>query len=210
MTRIGVLALQGDFQSHAEKHSSLGAKTLLVRKASEVAAIDAIVLPGGESTTLLTLLDEDLKAALQDAIGSGMPTLATCAGVILIAKEVTNPAQSSLKLLDVRAERNAYGRQVDSFIDPNLSWTGRGEKILKDLQIAPESMATEGVFIRAPKMSPLGTDVEVLIEQRGDAVLAKQGNILAATFHPELSRQSDPIYKLFFRSIVADSGSIAA
>lgn len=192
--RIGVLALQGNFSSHHQRLTRMGASVLEVRTAKDLAAVSAIVLPGGESTAMLKLMDHSLQAALTEAIASGLPTLATCAGVILLAKRVTNPEQESFGLLDVDVERNAYGRQTNSFVDKTLTLTSEGRKILETED------ALEGVFIRAPRISRVGSAVQVLVREGDDAVLVQQRNILAATFHPELAEGQSPICELFLRN----------
>jgi 5'-phosphate synthase pdxT subunit len=171
--RIGVLAIQGDYAAHAEALSECGAIPVEVRKREELAGLDGLILPGGESTTILKFLErgrlfDDLKHFC-----STRPVFGTCAGAILLAREVRNPAQRSLGVLDAVVERNAYGRQIDSsilFFDTKL----RGEKL-------------EMVFIRAPRIVETGPDVEVLAERDGMATLVRQGKLMAATFHPELT-----------------------
>lgn len=177
MTTIGVLALQGDFEAHQRALAELGAQSLQVREREDFAAVDALVMPGGESTTMLKLLDEG--GLTEPLVGFEKPILATCAGVILLAKTVRNPEQRSLGLLDVAVERNAYGRQVASSIrrlqpEPELAErTSPGE--------------LEAVFIRAPIIRSIGTGVTVLARDGENPVLVEQGPVLAATFHPELT-----------------------
>jgi 5'-phosphate synthase pdxT subunit len=173
--RCGVLALQGDWAAHAAVLHDLGVETVRVRTAAELAAVDALVLPGGESTAMLKLMEaENLAADITDRIVRGMPVLATCAGVILLAAR-TQPPQPSLRLLDIDVERNAYGRQVHSRVA-----VVRLEESLGQTQ-------TEGVFIRAPKITRTGPAVEVLGRLDSDPVLVRQGGIIAATYHPELT-----------------------
>lgn len=170
---IGVLAIQGDFEAHKVRLEQLGAEVTLVRKPEQLDAIDAIVIPGGESTTFLNFLAErGFLQKLREFVRS-KPALGTCAGAILLAKEVENPPQASLGTLDIRIRRNAYGRQIDSSI--RQAATKLGDKPL------------EMVFIRAPQIVKTGKDVEVLATESGDPVLVRQGKIMAATFHPELS-----------------------
>lgn len=139
--------------------------------------MSGLVLPGGESTTLLKFFDrEGWETPLREFAASGRPVLATCAGLILLARRVENPEQRSLGLLDVDVVRNAYGRQVDSFV-------GRAR--------GPAGQETEAVYIRAPKISRVGPGVEILAREGGDPVWVRQGNVQAATFHPELSESSD-------------------
>jgi len=188
--RVGVLALQGDFTAHARALARQGADPVEVRRAGELAGLAGLVLPGGESTVMLRLLGRDgLDRRVREAIAGGLPTLATCAGVILVAREVSNPAQSSLALLDVAVQRNAYGRQLDSTVTTVESSNG-----------TLGSTRFEAVFIRAPRLLRVGPSVEVLARRDGDPVLVRQGHLLAATFHPELS-SSDPVIPLFVSSL---------
>jgi 5'-phosphate synthase pdxT subunit len=171
--RIGVLAIQGDYEAHRARLEQLGAEVTLVRKPEQLDAIDGIVIPGGESSTFLNFLAErGFLEKLRDFV-STKPTFGTCAGAILLAKHVENPPQQSLDVMDIRIRRNAYGRQIDSSI--REAQTKLGQKPL------------EMVFIRAPKIVGTGKGVEVLAMLGGDPVLVRQGKILAATFHPELS-----------------------
>ncbi|MFT4112047.1 pyridoxal 5'-phosphate synthase glutaminase subunit PdxT [Silvibacterium sp.] len=171
--RIGVLAIQGDFAAHAEALREAGAEAVLVRKPSELANIEGLVIPGGESTTFLRFLERDgFLGALQEFV-QNKPTFGTCAGCILLAKEVRNPAQASLAVLDITIERNAYGRQIDSVIETS--------------QTALEGGPLELVYIRAPRIVRSGEEVKVLAERQGFPVLVEQGHLMAATFHPELS-----------------------
>lgn len=171
--RIGVLAIQGDFEAHAVALREAGADAVLVRKREELADVDGLVIPGGESTTFLKFLERDgFLAALEEFVRN-KPTFGTCAGCILLAKEVIHPAQQSLGVLDATVERNAYGRQIDSMIETAKTKLG-GEPL-------------EMVYIRAPRIVKTGADVKVLAERDGFPVLVEQGKVLAATFHPELS-----------------------
>ena len=192
--RVGILALQGDFDSHRQAVEKLGAKTLLVKKASELDAIDRLILPGGESSTILKLLDEEFRTALSQKLANALPVLATCAGAILLAKNVTNPNQFCFNAIDVDITRNAYGRQLDSFVATTLHWKPDCEDLLST--ISGNGIPVEGVFIRAPKITRTGKDVRVLIEHEGDPVLVKEKNIIAATFHPELSNGLSLIHQL--------------
>jgi pyridoxal 5'-phosphate synthase pdxT subunit len=170
---IGVLAIQGDFAAHADALREAGADPVLVRKPGQLDDIDGLIIPGGESTTFLKFLERDgFLAALQSFVKT-RPTFGTCAGCILLAKEVTSPAQQSLGVLDATVERNAYGRQVDSTIETS------------DTKL--EGGPMELVYIRAPRIVKTGPAVEVLAERNGFPVLVEEGHILAATFHPELS-----------------------
>ena len=183
---IGVLALQGDFDAHRRRLEELGAEVLLVKKPEQFDAIDALVIPGGESGTFLKLLGEEGFEKLKQFVNTN-PTFGTCAGAILLAAEVENPKQAGLGALNIRIRRNAYGRQIDSSI--------RQGKFLPNGH--PES-PLEMVFIRAPKIEHVGEGVEILATEGPDnaPVAVRQGNVMAATFHPELS--DDPrVHQLF-------------
>ena len=170
---VGVLAIQGDFDAHASALREAGAEPVLVRKPEQLDNIDGLIIPGGESTTFLKFLERDgFLGALQSFV-STRPTFGTCAGCILLAKEVTHPSQASLGVLDATVERNAYGRQIDSSIE------------VSDTKLPGGPM--ELVYIRAPRIAKIGPGVEILAERQGFPVLVEQGHILAATFHPELS-----------------------
>jgi 5'-phosphate synthase pdxT subunit len=174
--KIGVLAIQGDYEAHKARLEQLGAQVTLVRKPEQLDAIDGIVIPGGESSTFLNFLAESgFLEKLRDFV-STKPTFGTCAGAILLARHVENPPQQSLEAMDIRIRRNAYGRQIDSSI--REAQTKLGDKPL------------EMVFIRAPKIVNTGKGVEVLATHGGDPVLVRQGKIMAATFHPELSEDT--------------------
>ncbi len=168
--KIGVLALQGDFDAHRKRLEELGVEVVLVKKPEQLDEIDGLVIPGGESGTFLKLLGEDGFAKLKEFVHS-KPTFGTCAGAILLAKEVENPAQNGLGALDIGIRRNAYGRQIDSSIR---------EGRFGDTPI-------EMVFIRAPKIARVGKNVEVIATEGDDPVAVRQGRTMAATFHPELS-----------------------
>ena len=170
---IGVLALQGDYEAHARAFAQSGAHARLVRKPEELAGLDGLVLPGGESTTMLKFLEKQGFFDVLSAFASSMPCFATCAGCILVAREVLHPRQRSLGALDATVERNAYGRQIDSII----------LTLPTELPGGPLEM----VFIRAPRITRLGSDVEVLASRDGSPVLVRQGHLLAATFHPEMT-----------------------
>lgn len=174
--RIGVLAIQGDYEAHKARLEQLGAEVTLVRKPEQLDGLDGIVIPGGESSTFLNFLTErGFLEKLRDFV-STKPTFGTCAGAILLATNVENPPQASLNALDIRIRRNAYGRQIDSSI--REARTTLGDKPL------------EMVFIRAPRIVSTGQKVEVLATENGDPVLVRQGKIMAATFHPELSEDT--------------------
>ena len=178
---IGVLALQGDFDAHRRRLEELGAKVVLVKKPEQLDEIDGLVIPGGESGTFLKLLGEAGFEKLKQFVGL-KPTFGTCAGAILLAKEVENPAQAGLGALNIRIRRNAYGRQIDSSI--------RHGKFLRDLEGDHHESPLEMVFIRAPKISHVGEGVEILATEGADPVAVKQGRAMAATFHPELSEDT--------------------
>ena len=170
---IGVLAIQGDYAAHAEALAEAGADPVEVRKPGQLADIDGLILPGGESTTILRFLEKlDFFQTVQE-FGATHPIFGTCAGAILLAREVLHPSQRSLGLLDAVVERNAYGRQIDSAIlSENTELPG-----------GPLEM----VFIRAPRLVETGPAVEILARRDGSPVLVRQGRVMAATFHPELS-----------------------
>lgn len=191
---IGVLALQGDYDAHRAVLDELGARTVLVRKPEQLASLDGLVIPGGESSTFLKFLErEGFLASLREFV-STKPTFGTCAGAILLAKNVENPSQESLGVLDIAIRRNAYGRQVDSTIIESETKLGG----------APLEM----VFIRAPKITSTGDDVEVLAFRDQDPVLVREKNILAATFHPELS-QDRRVHQMFLDQVRKSKSSHA-
>ena len=171
---VGVLALQGDYREHAEILMRMGHEARLVRKPEELNGISALIIPGGESTTIGKLADRyGLLEPLRDVIRDGVPTLGTCAGLIFLAAGTTGRAQIQLGMLDVVVERNAFGRQVDSF-EADLDVVGLTEPL-------------HAVFIRAPIVDKVGADVEVLAAVDGDPVMVRQRNIVATSFHPELT-----------------------
>jgi 5'-phosphate synthase pdxT subunit len=189
LPRIGVLAIQGDYAAHAAALTEVGAEPCEVRKAAQLESLEGLILPGGESTTVLKFLEKHgFFEALQD-FSKKKPVFGTCAGAILLAREVRNPAQRSLGILDAVVERNAYGRQIDSTI-----LTAETE-----LPGGPLEM----VFIRAPRIVSIGAQVEVLCRREGNPVLVRQGAVLAATFHPELSKDRR-VHELFVQ-IVTDA-----
>jgi 5'-phosphate synthase pdxT subunit len=183
---IGILALQGAYEAHAKVLTALGATPKLVRLPEDLANLSGLIMPGGESTTMLKFLERnDFFATLQTFVQT-TPTFGTCAGAILLAKDVTHPAQKSLCALDITVERNAYGRQNDSVI-----------------LTAPTSLPgapLEMVFIRAPRITRTGPAVETLATRDGVPVLVREGHLLAATFHPELSADSR-VHQLFLEMI---------
>ncbi len=171
--RIGVLAIQGDYAAHAEALAEAAATPVEVRKREELAELDGLILPGGESTTILKFLERGHLFDELKQFCSTRPVFGTCAGAILLAREVRNPAQRSLGLLNAVIERNAYGRQIDSSI------------LFSETKLPGEKL--EMVFIRAPRIVEIGPDVEVLAERGGNPTLVRQGKLMAATFHPELT-----------------------
>ena len=183
--KIGVLAIQGDFDAHRQRLEQLGADVVLVRKPEQLDEIDGLVIPGGESGAFLKILGEAGFAKLREFVRV-KPTFGTCAGAIMLAREVTNPDQPGLGALDLRIRRNAYGRQIDSSIRT-------GETTLPG---GPMEM----VFIRAPRFEELGPKVEVLAREGNDPVAVRQGKAMAATFHPELS--TDPRLHQAFLDLV--------
>ena len=195
--RIGVLALQGDFDAHRRRLEELGAEVVLVKKPEQLDDIDGLVIPGGESGTFLKLLGEEGFEKLKHFVRL-KPTFGTCAGAILLATEVENPKQAGLGALNIRIRRNAYGRQIDSSIR-------EGRFIQEKLGASPLEM----VFIRAPKIEHVGPGVEVIATegQGNDPVAVRQGSAMAATFHPELS--DDTRVHQAFLNLVYGSDTLA-
>jgi 5'-phosphate synthase pdxT subunit len=186
---VGVLALQGDFEAHTRALKSVGARVVLVRTPESLIGLDGLVMPGGESTTMLRFLERD---GFLSALGEFLlttPCFATCAGCILLAREVLQPAQRSLGLLDVAVERNAYGRQLDSTI--------------LTLETELEGGPLEMVFIRAPRIIRVGPEVRVLARRGTFPTLVRQGNLLASTFHPEMTADLR-VHKLFLDMVKAE------
>ena len=174
MKTIGILALQGDFEAHRKAIERAGARPLEVRTAAQLDSCDGLILPGGESTTMLKLLEEEKMVDPLLRFGEHKPIYGTCAGAILLAREVTGPAQASLNLMDIGVERNAYGRQIDSRIAKvPLCGNGAGE--------------FEAVFIRAPVIRRVGPEARVLARYQGDPVWVEEGRHMVTTFHPELT-----------------------
>jgi 5'-phosphate synthase pdxT subunit len=187
MKPVGILALQGDFEAHRKAVERAGGRAAEVRTAAELAQVSGLIVPGGESTTMLKLLDsEGLFEALRE-FGLRRPIFGTCAGAILLAKNVLSPSQLSLELMDIDVERNAYGRQLDSRV-VRIEPCGLGGEEL------------EAVFIRAPIIRRAGPGVRVLAAYCGDPVLVDDGRHLAATFHPELSSDTR-IHELFLKRV---------
>jgi len=179
MQKVGILSLQGDFEAHGAAIDRAGAEPVFVRHPEQFDAIDGLIIPGGESTTMLKLLHyEGLLERLAE-FGARKPVFGTCAGAILMAHEVSSPAQESLNFVDIGVERNAYGRQIDSRVaqlDPEPEFQKR---------TAPGKL--EAVFIRAPIIRRVGCQARVLARYQGDPVLVEQGRHIVATFHPELT-----------------------
>ena len=191
--RIGVLAIQGDYAAHADALTDAGADPVEVRSPEQLDGLDGLILPGGESTTMLKFLEREHpgRPNFFDALktyASRMPVFGTCAGAILLAREVRSPAQRSLGAMDAIVERNAYGRQIDSSI------------LLEATSLAGEPL--EMVFIRAPRIVEIGPSVEVLARRDGFPALIRQGNLMAATFHPELSVDRR-VHRLFVETAIA-------
>lgn len=194
--RIGVLAIQGDYAAHAQALEEAGARAVEVRKPEDLDGVDGLVIPGGESTTFLKLLERGGLLARLKTFVEQRPTFGTCAGCILLAEEVLHPRQESLAVLHATVERNAYGRQIDSTIE--------------NAQTKLEGGPMEMVYIRAPRIAKVGRDVEVLAERDGFPVLVRQGELLAATFHPELSddrRVHEYFVEMVKRSLAAHAKS---
>jgi 5'-phosphate synthase pdxT subunit len=186
--KIGVLAVQGDFDAHRKRLEELGAEVVLVRKPEQLDEVDGLIIPGGESGAFVRILGEEGMNKLRQFVRV-KPTFGTCAGAIMLAKEITNPAQDGLGAIDIRIRRNAYGRQIDSSIREGL------------FQGAPVEM----VFIRAPKIEKLGPGVEVIATEGTDPVAVRQGKTMAATFHPELS--DDPRIHQAFLDLVRNGSA---
>ena len=193
--KVGVLALQGAFASHAAMLGEAGATPVEVRRAHELAEVDALVMPGGESTTMSMLLDiAELSEPLAGRLADGMPVFGTCAGMILLAVEVLDGRsdQRSMGAIDLDVRRNGYGRQVDSF-ETELAVEGFDDTF-------------HGVFIRSPVVERIGPDVEVLAEVEGRPVLCRQGNVLVASFHPELAGDAR-IHRRFLEAAFASDAT---
>lgn len=186
--RVGVLALQGDFEAHKQALARAGADAVEVRTAAQLDSVDGLILPGGESTTMLKLLDEESLFEPLRHYGQNRPIFGTCAGAILMATKVLNPAQRSLGLMDITVERNAYGRQLDSRI-VRLPW--KSSESTGDF---------EAIFIRAPIIRHMGPNVSGVTFYRDTPVLVDDGHHLVATFHPELTPDTR-IHQLFVKRL---------
>ena len=187
MRRIAVLALQGDFAAHRRRLAEMGLASFEARKPEELDGAGGLIVPGGESTTLWKFFE---SAPWEDAIrrfaATGAPVLGTCAGAIVLAREVTNPAQKGLGIIDISVERNAYGRQADSFVG--------------EVDAPALAGRLPAVFIRAPKIRRVGPGVEVLATRESEPVLVRQDNVVAATFHPELTEDAT-VHELAFAAL---------
>lgn len=186
---VAVLALQGDFEAHRKALAQIGVESFEAKRPGELADADGLIIPGGESTTLWKFFEaEPWAEAFRAFAASGRPVLGTCAGAIVLAREVSNPSQPGLALIDIAIARNAYGRQVDSFI--------------AEVEAPSLGAPMPAVFIRAPRILSTGTGVEVLGTYGGDPVLVRQGNVAAATFHPELTPDRR-LHRLLFEPAAA-------
>jgi 5'-phosphate synthase pdxT subunit len=195
VTRIGVLALQGDFEAHAKVLRGLGVEAVDVRRVARLAGLDGLVIPGGESSALIHLMgDEPWFEAIRGFHAGGGALMGTCAGAILLSREVAGRVQPSLGLLDAAIARNAFGRQADSF-ETTLDAPELGGSI-------------EAVFIRAPRFVRTGPDVRVLASYEGEPVMVREGRVLAMTFHPELTPDAKP--HAYFLSMTKAAGTIEA
>ena len=185
-----MLALQGDFEAHRRALEEIGVDSFEAKRPGDLSRADGLVIPGGESTTLWKFFEgEPWEEAFRDFARSGRPVLGTCAGAIVLARAVSSPAQKSLNLIDLEIERNAYSRQLDSFI--------------ADVDAPPLGGPLPAVFIRAPRIRAVGPGVEVLATHRGEPVLVRQGNVAAATFHPELTPDRR-LHRLMFSRTAAE------
>jgi 5'-phosphate synthase pdxT subunit len=194
--RVGVLALQGDFAAHRSALGRLGVEAPEIRKPEELGGLHGLVIPGGESTTLLKLMGDEFPPALRALHGAGTPIYGTCAGLILLAREVVAPRQASLGLIDVTVERNAYGRQRESF------------EAESDARLEGGPVAVRMVFIRAPRIVRTGPGVTTLASWRVEPVLAREGPVLVSAFHPELT--DDLAVHRYFAAMAAARGVSAA
>jgi 5'-phosphate synthase pdxT subunit len=184
--KIGVLAFQGSYEAHQKSLKGLGVTVDLVRKHNQLKHINGLIIPGGESTTILKFLEEKYFWEILIDFVHKKPCLGTCAGAILLAKNVENPLQKSLGAIDITIERNAYGRQLQSKIRHGKSLLG--------------NELLEQVFIRAPRIKKIGSNVEILAEDDGDPVWVRQDQIMVTTFHPELS-SDDIVYSEFLKNL---------
>jgi pyridoxal 5'-phosphate synthase pdxT subunit len=198
-TRVGIVALQGDFEAHLKAVQAAGGEPFLVRAPEQLTSADALILPGGESTTIGKLMARfGIDHAIAAAHAEGKPIYGTCAGMILLAKRITSGemrgGQPTLGLMDIGVARNAFGRQLDSFeteIDTEPEVTGEDAE-----------NCVHGVFIRAPYVTDIGADVRILARYQGRVVLVRQGSLLASAFHPELTGDSR-VHRYFLRMTTA-------
>lgn len=188
---VGVLAIQGGFNAHMNAVRAYGHHAIPVRNATELDGIDLLILPGGESTTMLKLIPPDLEEKIKDFVTSGKKLFVTCAGLILVAEEVENPSQRSFSLVPIQISRNAYGRQINSFITDHIQTSG---------SLKSKTPYLTGTFIRAPKITKINDDrVEILAYNKEEPVCIRYQNIIGCTFHPELDpEKSAPLYSLIF------------
>jgi len=193
---VGVLALQGAFAEHQRILNKCGIETVLIRKPEQLASVDGLIIPGGESTTIGKLLVQyDLEKPILAKVEQGMPVFGTCAGMIMMAKNIEGSEQYSLGLMDITVRRNGFGRQVDSFeADLVIDALGKGHY--------------RGIFIRAPFVVSVKPNVGILAEYEGKIVMVRQGNFLAAAFHPELT--DDLRVHLYFKQMIEDAKSVTA
>lgn len=184
MRGVAVLALQGDFEAHRKALSEIGVESFEAKRPADLERAEGLIIPGGESTTLWKFFEADpWEEAFRRFAKTGRPVLGTCAGAIVLAREVSNPAQRGLGLIDIAVARNAYGRQLDSF--------------LGEVDAPALGGPMPAVFIRAPRIQHAGSGVEVLATRRGEPVVVREGNVAAATFHPELTSDRR-IHRLLF------------
>ena len=189
---IGVLALQGDFVLHEQTLDRIGEESAEVRKPAELERVDSLIIPGGETTTLLKLIEAwAFVPALEKFHAAGKPIFGTCAGLILLAKEVLNPVQFSLGFIDLTVERNAYGRQKESF------------ETLGEADLERKRQRVKMVFIRAPRIRRVGPTVTLLASHEGECVMAQEGSVLVASFHPELTDDTS-VHRYFARMVSRD------
>ncbi len=191
---IGVLALQGAFREHMKCLERIGVQGKLIKGNNDLDGIDGIILPGGESTAMgKMLVDFNMQQYLSDRISSGLPVWGTCAGMILLAKKIDGRDKGHLKVMDIDVKRNAYGRQLGSFVT---------EKMVPNLSNTPVPL----VFIRAPYISSIGSDVEILCEIDENIVAAREGHMLATSFHPELT--NDESFHRYFVKMIENKKSV--
>lgn len=190
MVKVGVLGLQGAVREHIRAVEAAGAEALVIKKIEQLEEVDGLILPGGESTTMRRLIDKyDFMQPLREFAQSGKPLFGTCAGLILLAKEIVGYEEPHIGAMDIKVERNSFGRQRESF-EAKLSIQGVAEDFI-------------GVFIRAPHIVSAGSEVEILSEHNGRIVAARQGQFLGCSFHPELTE--DHRFAQYFVNMVKES-----